>query len=320
MVLDYSKWDNLELSDDSDIEVHPNVDKRSFIRAKQSQIHQQRIQRRHEIETLKYEQIINDGLLSRIRKLLECLKTQQGSDKDPEELVFQVIMGLASDQDEDRPPVPPEGVYSHEKEQPKYSQMMSALVDMVRKEIGEGQPNDPWQAYISGVQGHEDKVEGLQKELLQRLAQLEKEEQSKITTEDLHTGFDSSHVTKATEPKGEKAAEGVELLNPQSSSAAAAHQNQSPSAELDDEENISASDTAKKFSKIKMGDYRSSHQFVSEHPDVVADKECDGLLAEAFEAQAEGKEQYARQCVHQGLLLRYCSLLGRDGTALFFKR
>jgi Cdc37 N terminal kinase binding len=28
----------LELSDDSDIEVHPNVDKRSFVREKQNQI------------------------------------------------------------------------------------------------------------------------------------------------------------------------------------------------------------------------------------------------------------------------------------------
>jgi cell division cycle protein 37 len=27
--MDYSKWDKLELSDDSDIEVHPNIDKKS---------------------------------------------------------------------------------------------------------------------------------------------------------------------------------------------------------------------------------------------------------------------------------------------------
>lgn len=74
MVLDYSKWDALELSDDSDIEVHPNVDKRSFIRAKQNQIHQQRQQRRHEIATLGYERIINDGLLKRIDGLLTALK------------------------------------------------------------------------------------------------------------------------------------------------------------------------------------------------------------------------------------------------------
>ncbi|KAJ3526462.1 hypothetical protein NM208_g11179 [Fusarium decemcellulare] len=52
MPVDYSKWDALELSDDSDIEVHPNVDKRSFIRAKQNQIHQERQQRKLQIETL----------------------------------------------------------------------------------------------------------------------------------------------------------------------------------------------------------------------------------------------------------------------------
>ncbi|KLU81241.1 hypothetical protein MAPG_00333 [Magnaporthiopsis poae ATCC 64411] len=57
MPLDYSKWDALELSDDSDIEVHPNVDKRSFIRAKQNQIHMERARRKNEIETLKYERI-----------------------------------------------------------------------------------------------------------------------------------------------------------------------------------------------------------------------------------------------------------------------
>ena len=315
MVLDYSKWDSLELSDDSDIEVHPNVDKRSFIRAKQAQIHQQRSQRRHEIETLKYERIINLGLLSRINRLLEDLKKHQDSTGNPEELVFQMIMDSAVNPDEDKPPVPPEGVYVHEKEQPKYSQMMGALLDQVKKEFGEGEgePDNLWQAYISGVQGHKAKVEGLQMELLQRLDQLEKEEGNKITTEDLHTGFDSSHVNKS-ETKGSKEAEGsVELLNPKAKT-------EQVDDDLNDDEDISASNTAKEFSKIKMGDYRASYQFVSEHPEVVADKECDGLLAVAFDAQAEGNEKYARQCVHQGLLLRYCSLLGRDGAAVFFKR
>ena len=313
MVLDYSKWDSLELSDDSDIEVHPNVDKGSFIRAKQAQIHQQRIQRRYEIETLKYERVINDGLLSRINKILEELKTQQDSAKDPEELLFQVILDSASSPDGDKPPVPPEGIYTHEKEQPRYSQMMSSLVDQVKKEFG-GSAENLWQAYISGVQEHKGKVEQLQKELLERLAQLEKEEGSKITTENLHTGFNSSHVNKS-EAKGKKSTDSVELLNPQSSG-----KTEKPSEDDLDEEDINASDIAKEFSKIKLGDYRTSQQFIMEHPEVVADKECDGLLAEAFNVQAEGKEQYARQCVHQGLLLRYCSLLGRDGTSLFFKR
>lgn len=318
MVLDYSKWDSIELSDDSDVEVHPNVDKRSFIRAKQAQIHQQRYQRRHEIQTLKYEHIINDGLISRIDKLLAALRKHEGSTGDPGELVFQVILDSASNPDEDRPPAPPEGVYTHEKEQPKYSQMLGSLVDQVKKEFSEPEPENLWQAYIKGVQGHKDKVEGLQKELLEKLAQLEKEEHSKITTDMLHTGFDSSHVNKSTD-KGKAPAkqktESVELLNP-----SAASQSEKLPEDLDEDDDINASDTAKEFSKIKQGDYQASLQFISGHPEIVKDKECDGLLAEAFSAQAEGKEQYARQCVHQGLLLRYCSLLGKDGTSLFFRR
>ncbi|GFF26680.1 hsp90 co-chaperone Cdc37 [Aspergillus udagawae] len=320
MVLDYSKWDALELSDDSDIEVHPNVDKRSFIRAKQAQIHQQRQQRRMEIETLKYERIINDGLLSRIDKLLALLREHEGSPRDPEELVFQAVMESASNPAEDQAPAPPEGVHTHEKEQPKYSQMLSALVDQVKKEIGELNPDNRYRAYIKGVEGHQDKVQGLQKELLARLAQLEKEESSKITSDMLHTGFDTSYVSKSMD-KGKAPAtakaESVELLNPR------AVQNDEPKAddnEQVDPEDVKASDLAKKFARINRNDYRTLLQFISEHPEIVAEKETDGLLVEAFNSQMEGKEEYARQCVHQGLLLQYCRSLGRDGISLFFKR
>ncbi|GIK03349.1 hsp90 co-chaperone Cdc37 [Aspergillus viridinutans] len=320
MVLDYSKWDALELSDDSDIEVHPNVDKRSFIRAKQAQIHQQRQQRRMEIETLKYERIINDGLLSRIDKLLALLREHEGSSRDPEELVFQAVMESASNPAEDQAPAPPEGVHTHEKEQPKYSQMLSALVDQVKKEIGESSPDNRYQAYIKGVEGHQDKVQGLQKELLARLAQLEKEESSKITSDMLHTGFDTSYVSKSKD-KGKAPAtakaESVELLNPR------AVQNEAPKAddnEQVDPEDVKASDLAKKFARINRNDYRALLQFISEHPEIVAEKETDGLLVEAFNSQMEGNEEYARQCVHQGLLLQYCRSLGRDGISLFFKR
>lgn len=55
MPLDYSKWDNIELSDDEDIEVHPNVDKKSFIKWKQMQVQEERTQRRNRITQLKSE-------------------------------------------------------------------------------------------------------------------------------------------------------------------------------------------------------------------------------------------------------------------------
>ncbi|PYH80847.1 hypothetical protein BO82DRAFT_355071 [Aspergillus uvarum CBS 121591] len=324
MVLDYSKWDALELSDDSDIEVHPNVDKRSFIRAKQAQIHQQRVQRRHEIQTFKYERIINDGLLARIDKLLTLLKQNEGSSKSPEEFVFQALMEFASNPSEDLPPPPPEGVHTQEKEQPKYSQMMGALVDQVKKEIGEVSDDKLFSEYIKGVQGHKEKVQGLQKELHQRLAQLEKEESSKITSDQLHTGFDTSHIARGGEIQGQGSSaktQTVELLNPGASAGASS---QEPAADNEDEdedpEDMKASDLAKRFAKIDRGDYRALLQFISANPQIVAERETDGLLVEAFNSQMEGKDEYARQCVHQALLLQYCRSLGRDGISLFFKR
>lgn len=320
MVLDYSKWDALELSDDSDIEVHPNVDKRSFIRAKQAQIHQQREQRRHDIQTLKYERIINDGLLSRIDSLLNSLRQHESTSREPEEVVFQAIMDFASNPSEDQAPPPPEGVHTQEKEQPKYSQMMSSLVDQVKKEFGDSKPDNIFQAYIKGVEGHKEKVQGLQKELLQKLAQLEKEEGSRITSDTLHTGFDTSHVARPAETKGKTPAgekkESVELLNP----GVGNKDDGAEADEDDDEENPKASALAKRFAMIKPGDYKTMLHFISEHPDIVAEKETDGLLVEAFNSQLQGKEDYARQCVHQGLLLQYCRSLGRDGVSLFFKR
>lgn len=325
MVLDYSKWDALELSDDSDIEVHPNVDKRSFIRAKQNQIHQQRDQRRYEIQTLKYERIINDGFISHIDKILGALLRHEDPSRDPEELIFQVIMETASNPTEDHTPTPPEGVYTHQKEQPKYSQMMSALVDQVKEEVGKAKSEERFQSYIKGVQGHHDKVEGLQKELLKRLAHLEQEEGSKITSEGLHTGFDTSHVAKPSE-KGKASSGGdsksVELLNPGAGSKDAETASTDKSGDNDDEdaEDAKASDLAKQFAKIPQNDYRGQLQFIGDHPEIVAEKETDGLLVEAFDNQMKRNDDYARRCVHHGLLLQYCRSLGRDGVSLFFKR
>ncbi|KAF8979040.1 hsp90 co-chaperone Cdc37 [Entomortierella lignicola] len=66
--INYSKWDNLEISDDSDIECHPNVDKRSMIRWKQEQIHRERDARRTKIVALKHEAETLKKQLERIEK------------------------------------------------------------------------------------------------------------------------------------------------------------------------------------------------------------------------------------------------------------
>ncbi|KAL2752468.1 hypothetical protein ACRALDRAFT_2113191 [Sodiomyces alcalophilus JCM 7366] len=322
MPVDYSKWDALEISDDSDIEVHPNVDKRSFIRAKQNQIHLERQQRKHQIETLKYERIINDGLLKRISALLAALKARAGDIQNGNagQVAFQAVMESAGKPEEDQPPARPAGVHVESEPLPSYSKMMAALLDEVNKSLDEKkvEADGRYDGMVKGIEEHLGKVTKLQEELAAKLEELEAVERSKITSESIRTGFDSSYVNKS-KPEDKKKDEGrqVELLNPNFTAASSSSQG-SPS--YGDDEEIEASPEAKLFSQIRADDYGSSVSFLSKHPEILTERETDGLLVLAFDAALEGKDERSRQCVHQALLLQYCRALGRDGVAMFFKR
>ncbi|KAK6220827.1 hsp90 co-chaperone Cdc37 [Pestalotiopsis sp. IQ-011] len=323
MPLDYSKWDALELSDDSDVEVHPNVDKRSFIRAKQNQIHAERQQRKLHIETLKYERQINDGLIKRITGLLNSLKSHasEAETRNPAEVAFQAVMESApSSEAEDKPPQRPEGVHSEVENPPTYTKMMATLLDQVNKALDEKKPDNRYQAMIEEIGDHLAKVEDLQKQLHVKLAELEKADSGKITSDSYQTGFNSSHVAKSKpEEAGEKKKEEkVELLNPKFDINNP--NSLSESEPRGDDEEVQASSDAKTFAKIKANDYRESNNFISSHPQILSEKEQDGILMLAFDAQLEGKDDFARNCVHQSLLVQYCRALGKDGVALFFKR
>lgn len=341
MPVDYSKWETIEVSDDSDIEVHPNVDKQSFIRAKQNQIHQQRYERRHQIETLKYERIINDGLLRRIDTLLAALRSHEAEAMDPDDFFMQNLLEIARDPTGDEPAAPPQGVHS-KSEQPRYSQMMASLVDQVKQEVGSQRSHEWSKAYIEGVEKHQKKIHDLQNELMQKLSELEAEEGRKITSDSIHIGFNRSLMSK-DEPKSKpkpkaaanpKAERTVEVLNPGALNNDISRLNggQSPGADADVDEPLEATQEAdeeelaeltalsREFSKIKQGDYNASRRFIMENRELVTERETDALLVEAFNALTDGKKEYGKQCIHQGLLLQYCRSLGRDGVEIFFKR
>ena len=331
--------------------MHPNVDKKSFIRAKQAQIHQERDQRRHQIKTLKYERIINDGLTERVDRLLTALKSHkdrqaEGSGGNDDQLVFQAMMEsmmdmkIDKDGGSDRPPPPPEGVHEHIKDKPTYPQMMASLVDAVKKDIDEQKSEEPrYTLFIQGLEREKERIQDLQGQLLAKLAELEKEDKKHITSDDLHEGFSYSNVrrgeeapTPSTSNPPKKQDSTVELLNnPQRPGATRSDTGQSSGADADieegtiaaenDDDDVSASPLAQSFAKIKPGDWYASLQFLMKHPDVLAEKETDGLLVEAFNSELEGKPKHAHQCVHAGLLLQYCRQLGgRQGVELFFKR
>lgn len=335
--------------------MHPNVDKKSFIRAKQAQIHQERDHRRHQIKTLKYERIINDGLTERVDRLLTALKSHrdkqaEGHGANDDQLVFQAMMEsmmdmkIDKDGGTDRPPPPPEGVHEHIKDKPTYPQMMASLVDAVKKDIDASKSDEPrYDQFIQGLQKEKDRIADLQKQLLAKLAELEKEDKRHITSDDIHEGFNYSNVKRedlasaasSSAQKKPDSSPTVELLNPPkrpepsrtstADSGAEADIEEGtathPAADSDDEEDVTASPLAQSFAKIKVGDWYACLQFLMQHPSILAEKETDGLLVEAFNSELDGKPKHARQCVHQGLLLQYCRQLGgRQGVELFFKR
>ena len=74
------------------------------------------------------------------------------------------------------------------------------------------------------------------------------------------------------------------------------------------------------FAKLPLWSFEKLWLFIQNHREVVVPGASDALLVSAFRAQREGKSKYAKQCVHQSLVLQYGEKLGKDGVQLFFKR
>ncbi|KAK9448137.1 Cdc37 N terminal kinase binding-domain-containing protein [Limtongia smithiae] len=332
MVIDYSKWDKLELSDDSDVEVHPNVDKKSFIRWKQRDIHEKREERRHEIAVLKAESEMNAVLIARLTKIITGLEHIRDNppSKDPsyvrdrlisEALVFEkneIVRPVLRNAGSDGSNVPEEEEEGH-----SYVEMLESLIRLVKAEVEQLPDNEQDEGLIVGFAKHRDKLAQLQKECLERITSLQNEEAKHITSEDLHIGFDSTQVSKATKlDETSKAAkhkkkdkvETIEVLNAPSATAV------TPMAAppKDTEEDFRISPLAEQFANIDLGKYDMCLKFIGKHSEVVSEEEADGILFEAFELEMTGKFALAKQYVHNALLLQYCARLGRDGVTVFF--
>lgn len=176
----------------------------------------------------------------------------------------------------------------------------------------------------------------------------EKEQKKHITSEDIHDGFDSKvgfpcnclsydpansglqyipakpepepikNAKLDAKPKSKSKTTELEVLNPKSSSSSA-------SAPPDSDEELDAdlpelTPSLELFSRLPLHNYEQSWKFIQSHRDVVVPGASDALLVAAFRAQGEGKDKYAKQCVHQSLLLQYCEKLGKDGVRVFFQK
>ncbi|KAK3896582.1 Cdc37 N terminal kinase binding-domain-containing protein [Staphylotrichum tortipilum] len=340
-MVDYSKWDALELSDDSDVEVHPNVDKRSFIRAKQNQIHMERQQRKLQIEAYKHQRIVNEALAQRLSLLVSAVQSSiQDADANPFDTAFKAMMELAlRNPEDDIPPPRPDGLSDPDSPPlPQYSNMVAAVLDEVSKALGQRRVEDRTlrlEAFVEELRVHIQNIQDAQADLIKKLEELEQQSSKKITSDSYHVGFDTSHIRKP-DPAEKKLASSslsssdtkVELLNPNlhfpEGGLATGSGTAGSDSDKEEEEPARASPLAKRFAQIPRSDYRASYEFVVSHPEMLHEpKEEDGLLFEACTILLNDGDQArerAQQCIHQALLLQYCRLLGRDGVALFFKR
>jgi len=180
MPLNYSKWDQLELSDDSDIEGHPNVDKRSLIRWKQRSIHEQREARKHKILSIQAEISCNKVIAPRLHDIRAKLGSADGGLKYFQQLVEQL-------QTNPSPEAPP----TNAKDQPTYDAMVLSLLLQIWGDAKSLPEDEREAAVLGGLDKHIAQLTEHTNQLEKDLAVEEKEQRKHITSEDLHEGFEN---------------------------------------------------------------------------------------------------------------------------------
>lgn len=192
MPLNYSKWDALEVSDDSDIEGHPNVDHKSLVRWKQRDIHERREARRIRILQLQADIDCNTILRARLVQIEKDVREKGQAH------FSQLVDRLRNAPSDERPP-------QSGPNDPSYDDMILTLLTRVWSEVkekmGEGKEGDLGEMLASGVGEH---VEGLRVEIEKKGKELvdeEAERDKKITSDDMHEGWDSKYTPPKPEPE-----------------------------------------------------------------------------------------------------------------------
>ncbi|KAG5652897.1 hypothetical protein H0H81_003261 [Sphagnurus paluster] len=324
----------LKLSDDSDIEGHPNVDKKSLIRWKQRDIHEKREMRKQNIARLRAQIACNNVLLPRIQEIAS--KLADPSPSTPHTAYFNALVErLEKNPSRDCPPG-----NNPDKLEQTYDGMLLSLVKKVgeesRHKVKEaGTLEAERDAKIATLLASQMKehVARLTETIKKDSAELEKEEKEQkkhITSDDLHDGFESKYVPPPPEPapiphtkidkgkgKGKSTTKTTEyeVLNPKAAAVQVDDED-----EEEDEDLPELTPSLEAFSKIPVRAYEKSFEFIQAHRDVIVPGASDALLVAAFRSQSAGKSKYAKQCVHQSLLLQYCEKLGKDGVRVFFRK
>ncbi|WFD44508.1 hsp90 co-chaperone Cdc37 [Malassezia psittaci] len=346
--LDYSKWDNLELSDDSDVEVHPNVDKNSFIRWKQRDIHEKREMRKIQRSRLEAEGRTNTDLMPELDRLIKSTESEGISFYERE--MKRLLAGREARGNKDGP------------DGPTLDDMLLSLLlqvnqdESLKPKIGSAEHAPK---LVSILQDHRQKLQDRQKAVRSELQAMDEEDKRKITSDSLHEGWSGGHISKpdpvSKAPKKFESrtskTQHIETLNPKASTDKATTSRAVPQSEVesdaeDDEDAPSVTPVMKAFAslpsalksvpltttgfpegfnpakQLKLDAFQDAFQYLGQHKELLQTSygACDALLMQAFESQMAGQKNLARMCTEKALLIQYCNKLGPDGVSLFFKR
>ncbi|KZS90413.1 Hsp90 co-chaperone CDC37 [Sistotremastrum niveocremeum HHB9708] len=316
MPLNYSKWDQLELSDDSDIEGHPNVDKNMLIRLKREAIHQERDKRKQNIARIRAELTTHEVLRPRLATFRQDI-LQKGVP------YFNQIVERLQRNPSPQKPTDAEG-------QPTYDAMTVDVLMQVHEEVKKMQvAHDDRklpELLADRIQEHLKLMDQFKVRREKELESELKEQAKHITSDDLKDGWDSHHISPASEPtlakpkaskepaKKQTTTE-YEVLNPSSIPKI------DPTTQYDDGDDLpELTPELAGFAKIPIRQYQQSYEYLQKHNAIVAPGAYDALFVEAWSAQSRGETKYAKQCIHQALLLQYCEKLGVNGIGPFFKK
>lgn len=200
----------LQLSDDSDIEVHPNVDKKSMIRCvlllaparastrpddstcyswKQRDIHEKREQRKLKLKQFEVEVPMNASLIARMDSLVSSTQA------DGAQFISNEVQRLKA-----ALPYKYEDKKFVEGEQPTEDHMIVSLLSQVineaqKKEQAAGKGEAGRDArLVAELEWHKKRLLDRQEEIKKETAEIEAEQKKWITSDDIHTGWDSKTV------------------------------------------------------------------------------------------------------------------------------
>ncbi|KAJ2498749.1 hsp90 co-chaperone Cdc37 [Coemansia sp. RSA 2052] len=327
MPIDYSKWDNLELSDDSDVEAHPNIEKGTFVRLRQRKIREDRENRRIRHERIDATIAMNQRLIHR----LTAIRSNMANTIDLQQLTSDLDRDIALAKQRNTKQDEEEGGKVSAAAPPSESDMVNALMarihdDLVNSAVAIDTPEKRRDAYVAQLDQHLGKLDQAMRELERELNDVKREEAKHISPDSImHAGFDRSFVTPGSSSSAAGPSKPAattkqtvttdEVLNPAS---VGKHADEDSSNDVDDNGDLKLDDDARAFADIKG--MSNSMDYIHKNLAVVSDKKADQILGHAFTLELAGKHALSKQYVRQSLILTYILQMGASGVNVFFSR